>query len=68
MLNITVAELMARIGDSIYMRHPAPVKDYSQGHIIYQSILTSTGFANQNPPMGLLTKTRTRPCVVLMSE
>jgi hypothetical protein len=34
--------VMAGIGNSIYMRHPAPVKDNLISRTINQSILTST--------------------------
>jgi hypothetical protein len=35
---------MAGIGNSIYMRHPAPVKDNSRNITINPFILTSTGY------------------------
>jgi hypothetical protein len=47
--------LMAGIGNSIYMRHSAPVKDNSRTRTINPFILTST------PPAGLLTKARPNP-------
>jgi hypothetical protein len=44
--------LMAGIGNSIYMRHPAPVKDNSRSRTINPSILTSTRVLVSKPVGG----------------